>query len=270
MNLVTQLPEHLAGIAQTGLEEVTTGIYRGESAIRGVDGPVYIKYRFSAIQNESGALAAVSLQVKNITGRKIYEKRLLGSEQKFRSILENAAAPILVLDKTGQVVLMNSALESLLDRNFEEIFNTPASSHLEGFEELLDRVRIKPDAPVQFGDDHPVRVQTGTGVQRFAAGSISAFFTEGEPFYLVVLLDITKRVLFESHIRMQNNRLKDIAYEQAHGVRRPLANILGLVDLLKDSPTDTELLQALDDESKALDLIVKTVIEKTVNPAPAP
>jgi len=46
-------------------------------------------------------------------------------------------------------------------------------------------------------------------------------------------IDITDRKLAEEKIREHNLKLQELAFLQSHQVRRPLANILGLIELIK-------------------------------------
>ncbi|MBW7951477.1 MAG: hypothetical protein H3C56_02680 [Chitinophagaceae bacterium] len=70
-----------------------------------------------------------------------------------------------------------------------------------------------------------------------------------------------------SEIKSIEEKLKRIAWEQSHRVRKPLSNILGLVSLLKDkkhSDKVQELLNMLDESAKELDEIVKYIVHKTL------
>jgi len=70
----------------------------------------------------------------------------------------------------------------------------------------------------------------------------------------------------ELRIMQQNEQLMEIALINAHEIRRPVASILGLVHLLKDTnetePT-RELLQYLEMAANELDTIIKRIVDKT-------
>jgi signal transduction histidine kinase len=65
-----------------------------------------------------------------------------------------------------------------------------------------------------------------------------------------------------AHIETQNQQLTEFAFFNAHKVRGPLARILGLVHLIKISPTDglnRDLVTRLDESSKELDETIKEI-----------
>lgn len=71
-------------------------------------------------------------------------------------------------------------------------------------------------------------------------------------------------------IKEQNQALKDIAWMQSHIVRAPVARILGLMDVIKDSEVDEQMkleaLIQLEHSTKELDRVVKEITEKTYTP----
>jgi L-lysine 2,3-aminomutase len=79
--------------------------------------------------------------------------------------------------------------------------------------------------------------------------------------------DITQRKNAEEIIKLKNKKLTEVAFLQSHIVRRPIANILGVLDLInKNNPTDpinSELLPKLEEISKDLDDVIKQIVHKT-------
>ncbi|HZY38908.1 MAG TPA: PAS domain S-box protein [Mucilaginibacter sp.] len=82
------------------------------------------------------------------------------------------------------------------------------------------------------------------------------------------------RVLIENKrnqesIKEQNKMLQEIAAISSHDVRRPVATILGLVNLFDrnnlDNPLNKEIVDHLDITAKELDGVIHTIVEKTVH-----
>ena len=82
------------------------------------------------------------------------------------------------------------------------------------------------------------------------------------------------RVLIESkksavNLAEQNKRLTDIANISSHDIRRPVATIMGLVNLFDTSQPDNslngEIIDHLKTTSAELDSVIHMIIEKTVN-----
>ncbi|MBU1485522.1 MAG: tetratricopeptide repeat protein [Bacteroidetes bacterium] len=57
----------------------------------------------------------------------------------------------------------------------------------------------------------------------------------------------------------KNKKLKDLAYFNSHNVRKHLANILGLIFLIKEEGNNKEYLNLMESESKSLDETIKEI-----------
>ncbi len=81
--------------------------------------------------------------------------------------------------------------------------------------------------------------------------------------------DITILKQNELHILYQKDQLMEIARINAHEIRRPVANILGLIPLLdKTSVMDEsnlEVLDYLETTTMELDAVIKRIIDKTID-----
>ncbi|MBR9860544.1 PAS domain S-box protein [bacterium] len=83
------------------------------------------------------------------------------------------------------------------------------------------------------------------------------------PAEMVVVKDITSRMEYTRKIDLQNKKLKDIAWTQAHVVRAPLANIMGLVDLLQgseDAEENKKFIGMIGESAHKLDQAIKDVV----------
>jgi two-component system CheB/CheR fusion protein len=91
--------------------------------------------------------------------------------------------------------------------------------------------------------------------------------TEGKPFrYYSFRIDITEKKKKEIALEQQNKVLEEIAFIQSHEIRRPLANILGLVQLLDKeqlSAENAEIINYLDKSAQELDEIIHKILNKT-------
>jgi DNA-binding NtrC family response regulator len=66
-------------------------------------------------------------------------------------------------------------------------------------------------------------------------------------------------------LKIQHQRLMEIAFLQSHQVRRPIASILGLIELFdpEDQETNKEIVSRLKQAALELDEVVKEVVIKT-------
>lgn len=90
------------------------------------------------------------------------------------------------------------------------------------------------------------------------------FNAEGEPIRMIgAMHDVTNHKNYEQQLVRQNERLKEIAWTNSHQVRRPLSNILGLVDLITDTNSGNKdldhLIHLLTNSSKELDNALTTI-----------
>ncbi len=70
-------------------------------------------------------------------------------------------------------------------------------------------------------------------------------------------------------INQQNDQLKNIAFNQSHLVRRPLANIKGLLNLTNIACSEEEkdeLLELIKEEANNLDDVIRNTVKQTVSP----
>lgn len=81
------------------------------------------------------------------------------------------------------------------------------------------------------------------------------------------VLDVTNSRKLLRKIQRQNKTLKEIAWEQSHIVRAPLARIKGLLYLLEEEEFEEmskeEILYHIKDSANELDNIIRNIVEKT-------
>jgi signal transduction histidine kinase len=82
--------------------------------------------------------------------------------------------------------------------------------------------------------------------------------------YVAIFTDITERKKHEDLISQQNARLKDIAFASSHLIRAPLANILGLTDLLQENHASSDqVLHHLKSSAHKLDEVIREMVSQS-------
>lgn len=111
---------------------------------------------------------------------------------------------------------------------------------------------VLPDGRVRYIDSHAIIKKSETG------GVVSLIGTNR---------DITEAVQVQEKIKMQNKVLREIAFIQSHEVRKPLANILGVIEILKVSGAihELEIFEHLVESAKELDQQIRAIVNKTNN-----
>lgn len=82
------------------------------------------------------------------------------------------------------------------------------------------------------------------------------------------MYNITNRKSYEKQIVSQNDILREIAWQQSHELRKPVANIIGLCDLLKNFPEDDveshqQFINFLIESSEELDEKIRIIVKQT-------
>ena len=82
-----------------------------------------------------------------------------------------------------------------------------------------------------------------------------------------VLNDITEKLKYIETVEEQNRRLREIAWEQSHSVRAPVARLMWIIDLIRtEALTEEEkttLLVNMLSSAKEIDAIIRTITKKT-------
>ena len=89
---------------------------------------------------------------------------------------------------------------------------------------------------------------------------------------VIASINITERKEQELQIQKHAEALKEIAKIQSHEIRRPVANIIGLTDLMdfqqKTIEENDQILQYLRMSAQELDQMISRIVDKTQFPEP--
>jgi len=220
------------------------------------------------VYRRNGELLGVSLFTIDITERKKAEIAMAESEEKFRKILESVPLAILILDKDLKIKIANLATEEILGYSQDELEGQSIKILVpERFRPLhLENLKQYIDAPASFG----LRTRRLTTILKkdreeiIAEVNFNTVQIKKEDFTLLIIEDVTARIRAEQKNLNQLRRLEAIAWQQSHEVRKPVANILGIVHSLKDHKLlDIEkgrYLEYLFAETEELDRIINKIV----------
>ncbi|MBL7933045.1 MAG: PAS domain S-box protein [Bacteroidia bacterium] len=117
--------------------------------------------------------------------------------------------------------------------------------------------------------EHERRIITGTGKTKWILERQHLTKDKnGVPVRIEgILLDITERKQNEQRIKEDLKALREIAWTQSHMVRAPLANLMGLISLMKNNKdtgiSDEALLMYISDSAQKLDQVIRDIVRKT-------
>ena len=183
---------------------------------------------------EGSRLVAIHGVLADITERRRAEERLRQSEERWRSLVENAPDPIVTLDREGRIQFVNRMpVEGGL--SIEDILGTQLAGmvvpeHREVVTEAIRKVFDIGSSEYWEG----AYVTTG-GATRWYGGRIGPIWDQGRVVAaLMVARDITERRELDE---LKDNLIRDVSHE----LRTPLAKVQMSMELLSELLEDEEV-----------------------------
>lgn len=189
------------------------------------------------------------------------------SEVELRSFFESSIDCHLLLGKDFEVLAFNKALERLVYTNYGKTL--VRGQHMDQY--------ISPKFKKDFHDSYQKalkgtaafeqrRIDYGERKIWWVVKHEPAFNPDGEIIGVSVnSTDVTARVKHEDVVTAQNKSLRDIAFIQSHELRRPVASIIGLMDILKSDErlNGIEEIQLMEKAVAELDVKIHLVVGYT-------
>ncbi len=199
--------------------------------------PYWVQMDISPVEDKDNLLKGFIVFETDITNRKIHEKKILQSWADYDDIFEEAIMPMCFTDTQGIFIRVNQAYcklfeykrEDLLGKNILHVqFNhLPESGKAEFIEEsqkLLQNLQV---------NQKEYCLKTQTGKQIYVELIRKLVEVNGKKAISAYFADVTEKRDIQVQILEQNKRLKEFAFITSHKIRQPLANILGLIELVK-------------------------------------
>jgi PAS domain S-box-containing protein len=197
-----------------------------------------------------------------ITGAALYlllrahHKHLSMVEDNYHNLFEGSPGAIYVMNKfTFRFLAVNDVMVKKYGYSREQLLKMTALD----IRPENERARLKD----YLQSDHEEGHDTGVWQHRKKNGDVfymlishhSIKFQDQEA-YIVIAIDVDRSVRNEQ-------RLREITWSNSHEIRKPVSNILGLIEILKgsnpDEPVDPKIIGMLSASAEELDRVVKKI-----------
>ncbi len=196
------------------------------------------------------------------------EKPIALEESNFSSFMDNSPALMWATCTQGKLVIVNKKYRevsglsnSVIGKSLWEVFP----------KEFADQYKHNDEKVLQHGGLIEMEETSIDRLGRLRDFIVYKFPLQTADHGLVVAgwsVDITDHKNAHKKLVHQHNRFRQIARLQSHTVRRPLANILGLIDLIQyysaagDFSEVSTMIDLLKESSNDLDNIIKKIVRK--------
>jgi protein-histidine pros-kinase len=248
-----------------------SALIRGNAVVFGLEkrylrkdgSPVWIEL-FASLQRDAAGRPAYAIAVMHdISVRK-------RAEEKFRGLVESAPDAMVIVDKRGEIVLVNSQTEKMFGYSRAELLGKPVEilmpdrfrgTHSAHRTEYFAEPRVRPmgaglDLHGMRKDHREVPIEISLGPLK----------TEEETLVSSSIRDITERKRLEDELRRAveaaeaANRAKDeFLANVSHEIRTPMNAILGMTDLALDTPLTAEQREYLTIVKSSADALLKVI-----------
>jgi PAS domain S-box-containing protein len=217
---------------------------------------IWFEFNYFPVQTEEEGLIGFSMNVRNIDDRKQveeYNKALMESiPDKFFVIREDG----LILAHQSDAMMPVFDTESILHKPLNEVF--PVNVANDFYDAINLSLKNKKVSEVSYA-------MQVSGEDRYYQAKISFLASDK---VIVLSRDVTNIYKQQEEIRKKNQILRGITWQQSHEVRKPIANILGICELInrqldQKEVLSLELITHIHACAEELDQIVRRIVEQS-------
>lgn len=185
-------------------------------------------------------------------------------------IIKNISNMVLITDKQKRISWANPALEDFAGLELNELTANPIAYFLNSIyadTELAEQLNNRMEKQEVFSMD--ISVFTGKDKPYWVHGDFTPLFDDLDQYtgYIIIFTDISGIKKKEESLLRQNEVLREIAWIESHEVRRPLASILGLIELLQACTSDDEKQEVFEMillSGEELDVMIRKINERII------
>ena len=225
--------------------------------------------RYSPAYDDNNNIIGAAICITDIQERKTQEILLQESRAHYRAILNSTSDIYFLVSPDLKLLAANSTGEDHLDslvRKWKLPNQQAAFESIFRKQELVDDFFRRALAGEVIEAEHEVNRFDGSKVWYYHR--YLPVFNEGREAIAVSIsmTNIHTRKMQELEIESKNRLLTKIAWSHSHEMRRPVASILGLIQLRKSATpmiTDEEFIYNLENMVNELDRFIRKNVERT-------
>lgn len=209
--------------------------------------------------------------VLDITKRKQNEQELIESNERFKILAKATVEAVIDWDLENDCIFYGEGFNNMFGYT---TFNSDTdlwkkNIHTDDSKRVLkDLNKAIKDPKKEFFNSEYRFVKFNGNIAYIQHKGIFIRNEKGEVTRIIgAMVDLTESLEKMNTIEQQNKTLKDISWTQSHVVRAPLANLLGLINLLKDNKkmgyTDDRLIDYIGESATKLDHIIHEIVKKS-------
>ncbi len=231
------------------------------------------------VNNITNAIHAIDTENEKRKASKLLEdkiKELKVSEANLQTIFNHTKIRYGLIDNEFNILMFNNSFQS----DFQKLYNTTLNIGDNYIEKLsvarqavvldkINRVRNKEIDKFEF------ELKYNYNSQEFYVYAIylPVYINKEINAFLIISEEITERKKYEierqemiDDLIIRNNKLEEFAFIVSHVLRAPVANIMGLNQLIKEDPDSKEMyLSLLNDSVLKLDKVIRELNEVLQN-----
>ena len=282
-NIYEVFPRDAASACLLALKEaaeqgVSTGI---QYSLQLPQGKFWFELSIAPMEQNDDTITHFICLARDITVAKKGDEALLISEQRYRGLLDNLEAGVVVHGGDSKILLFNQKASELLGMQFHNLIGIDSSDTGWQF--------INEDGTEMHLEDYPISkiLKSKKAINNYTmgrchpvTGRISWVLVSGYPTFeesneisevVISFIDISERKEMESEIRAAqeqaesaNKAKTDFLANMSHEIRTPLNGIIGFTDLLINSDLNSsqlEYMSTVQESANSLMQIVNDVLD---------
>ncbi|MDO6438528.1 PAS domain S-box protein [Cyclobacterium sp. 1_MG-2023] len=233
----------------------------------------WVHQEIRLLTDKQGQPFRIEGTIQDITERKLYEKELSLSNERFRLAMQASNEIIWELDHQNGIITRGNGGKSMFEFRSNEAYNKNNSWFSKIITEERDNIwetfqeTLADKNKSYWNSEYKVKSEKG-GIIYLIDRCYILRDEAGKPMRSIgSTLDVTSSREQLNKIKNQNEKLKEIAWLQSHVIRAPLARIMGLINLFEvidddEEITKNQIIEMITTSAHELDEVIKDITRK--------